>query len=197
MKATSNDKSFYLFFFQSMTFFSIISMIKVKKQNLLGFFQFTPLFIRGDYCINFFSLIVARNLVHVVVREVIKSLEDVMRSRMYQLVLFLEPIWLRGSVHVSCGFILQAVWLINKRLLLFMGPTVCCVWNARKRKAARSCFLCVKMLNRALLFSEQWMHDSTIHVNSFFLRKISVVNRFHLHCSRERKQQFFFIFFKN
>jgi hypothetical protein len=86
-----------------------------------------PLFIRGGYCINFFSLIVARNLVNVAVREVVKSLENVMRSRMYQLILFLEPVWLRGSVHVSCGFILQAIWLINKRLLLFMDPMACCV----------------------------------------------------------------------
>jgi hypothetical protein len=52
----------------------------------------------------------------------------------------LGAVWLRGSVHVSCGCILQAVWLTAAHGFKNMGPTQNCVANAELAKATLPCF---------------------------------------------------------
>jgi hypothetical protein len=51
----------------------------------------------------------------------------------------LEPVWLRGSVHVSCGFILQAVWLTATHGFKHLRPTQSCVPNTGLAKATLPC----------------------------------------------------------
>jgi hypothetical protein len=53
---------------------------------------------------------------------------------------YLEPVWLRGSVHVSCGFILQVVWLIAAHGFKHLGSTQSCVPNTGLVKATLPCF---------------------------------------------------------
>jgi hypothetical protein len=73
-----------------------------------------------------------------------------------------------------------------------MGPPIYCVRDAGKWKAAICCFL--RGQTEATV---QWTveHASTVRWIGF-LKKISVVNWFYSHCSREREQQFFLFFFK-
>lgn len=47
-----------------------------------------------------------------------------------------QPVWLRGGVHVSCGQILQAVWLVNKHWLLYIDPMKYYVWNTGKKESS-------------------------------------------------------------
>jgi hypothetical protein len=143
------------------------------------------------------------------VRNGAHNKEDCSRSRCPR---FLETVWQRGCVHVSCDFMQQAVWLIINACYCLLGPTCCCVWNAWKGEAATSCFMRGQNLIHATV---QWTveHASTVHwtvflkkktveaaclhcsVNMFFFL-ISVVNWFYSHCSREH-EQYFCLFFLN
>jgi hypothetical protein len=78
-----------------------------------------------------------------------------------------ETIYQRGCVHVSYNFIQQAVWLIINTCYCLLGPTRCCVWNARKRVAATSCIMRGQNLIHVIV---QWTveHASTVHWTVFF-----------------------------
>ena len=54
----------------------------------------------------------------------------------------LESVCLGGCVCVLLKTQMQHAWLRKKSSLLFIDPTVNCVRNAGRRKAARCCFLC-------------------------------------------------------
>ena len=86
-----------------------------------------------------------------------------------------DPVWLRGSVHISCVFILQAVWLTADHSFNCMGPTQNCVPNTGVGKAALPCFcrgccsentannnfLYQKKINQPYLFSYTSVSSST------------------------------------
>jgi hypothetical protein len=48
LRVSPRDQYFYLLF-QGMAFLSVMTMIIVKATDLLRFFKFVPLFIRGGY----------------------------------------------------------------------------------------------------------------------------------------------------
>ena len=51
-----------------------------------------------------------------------------------------DPVWLRSSVHVSCVFILQAIWLTADHSFNRTRPTQNCVPNTGVGKATLPCF---------------------------------------------------------
>jgi hypothetical protein len=101
-------------------------------------------------------------------------------------------LWLHGDVYVFCGQILQAIWLINKCLLIYMDPMIYCIWNARK-KTARSCFLQTKI--KESCSTVQWTVDACLHcsLNIFFEKLVQLID---FTCSVHVKVNNNFFFFQ-